>query len=101
VAIIVPGSRKGQPPAKVIQCLVQWPHKHHSAGATLCSVCGGAFVLAETGLLAGRSATMHWSFTTKLGESFPDIQVDESRITVEDGNFITAGGNGPAACFRD
>ena len=92
VAIIVPGSWKGLPPAKVIRCLVQWLLRHHGAGVTLCSVCGGAFVLAETGLLAGRSATTHWSFTAKLAESFPDIHVDESHITVEDGNFITAGG---------
>jgi putative intracellular protease/amidase len=92
VAVIVPGSWKGPPPAEVIQCLVQWLLKHHSAGATLCSVCGGAFVLAETGLLAGRSATTHWSYTAKLAESFPDVHVDESRITVEDGNFITARG---------
>ena len=92
VAVIVPGSWKGQPPPEVVQCLVQWLLKHHSAGTTLCSVCGGAFVLAETGLLAERSATTHWSFTAQLAESFPNIHVDENRITVEDGNFITAGG---------
>src|SRR5258705_12716343 len=63
VAIIVPGSWKRLPPAKVIQCLVQWLLKQHSTVATLCSVCGGVFVLAETGLLAGRSATTHWNFT--------------------------------------
>lgn len=92
VAIIVPGSWFGIPRAELMQCLVTWLLRCHSAGMTLCSVCGGAFVLAETGLLAGRSATTHWSFTAKLAESFPDIRVDESHITVEDGNFITAGG---------
>lgn len=92
VAVIVPGSWQGAPAAEVMQCLVQWLLKRHSVGTTLCSVCGGAFVLAETGLLAGRSATTHWSFTAKLADSFPDIHVDESRITVEDGNLITAGG---------
>src|SRR5215468_3098557 len=76
VALIVPGSWKGLPSAEVIQCLVQWLLEQHDAGATLCSVCGGAFVLAETGLLAGRSATTHWSFTEKLAESFPAIHVD-------------------------
>jgi transcriptional regulator GlxA family with amidase domain len=61
-------------------------------GRLFCSVCGGAFVLARTGLLAGRSATTHWSLTQKLAQDFPDIRVDESRLTIEDGNFITAGG---------
>ena len=76
----------------VTQCLVRWLTERHAAGTTLCSVCGGAFLLAETGLLAGRSATTHWTFIQALAERFPDIHVDECRITVEDGNFITAGG---------
>ncbi len=92
VAVIVPGSWDGQPDPDVTHCLVKWLVERYAAGSTLCSVCGGAFVLAETGLLAGRSATTHWSFIETLAERFPDIQVDESRITVEDGNFITAGG---------
>jgi transcriptional regulator GlxA family with amidase domain len=66
--------------------------ERHAAGTTLCSVCGGAFILAETGLLAGRSVTTHWSLTGELANRFPELQVDESRITIEDGNFITSGG---------
>jgi transcriptional regulator GlxA family with amidase domain len=92
VAVIVPGSWDGEPEPAVTQCLVRWLVERHAAGTTLCSVCGGAFVLAETGLLAGRSATTHWTFIQSLAERFPDICVDECRITVEDGNFITAGG---------
>lgn len=92
VAIIVPGSWQGLPPAEVMECLVSWLLERHSAGTTLCSVCGGAFILAKTGLLAGRAATTHWSFTTKLAEDFPDVHVDGSRLTVEDGNFVTARG---------
>ena len=92
VAVIVPGSWQGPPTQDVIDCLVNWLVERHSAGSTLCSVCGGAFVLAETGLLAGRTATTHWSMTQKLAQSYPDIMVDENKLTVEDGNFITAGG---------
>jgi len=92
VAAIVPGSWGGQPEAAVTRCLVRWLVERHAAGTTLCSVCGGAFVLAETGLLAGRSATTHWTFMQTLAERFPDILVDECRLTVEDGNVITAGG---------
>lgn len=91
-AVIVPGSWRGEPTPDVTRCLVQWLIERHAAGATLCSVCGGAFVLAATGLLTGRSATTHWSFTATLASRFPNINVDEDRLTVEDGNFITAGG---------
>lgn len=92
LAVIVPGSWSGEPEPAVIQCLTRWLLERHAAGTTLCSVCGGAFLLAETGLLAGRAATTHWTFVQDLAQRFPDIQVDECRITVEDGNFITAGG---------
>jgi transcriptional regulator GlxA family with amidase domain len=92
VAVIVPGSWQGQPDAEVRRCLVGWLGERHTAGTTLCSVCGGAFLLAETGLLAGRSATTHWTFMPELAQRFPDIHADESRIVIEDGNFITAGG---------
>jgi transcriptional regulator GlxA family with amidase domain len=91
-AVIVPGSWQGQPAPDITRRMVSWLIERHSAGSTLCSVCGGAFVLAETGLLAGRTATTHWSMTQKLAQDFPDVRIDESRLTVEDGNFITAGG---------
>jgi transcriptional regulator GlxA family with amidase domain len=92
VAVIVPGSWQGPPAPDITRRMVSWLIERHSAGATLCSVCGGAFVLAETGLLAGRTATTHWSMTRKLARDFPDLRIDENRLTVEDGNFITAGG---------
>jgi transcriptional regulator GlxA family with amidase domain len=92
VAVVVPGSFKGEPARDVSQCLIKWLMERHTAGSSLCSVCGGAFVLAGTGLLAGRSATTHWSLTQKLAQDFPDVLVDENRLTIEDGNFITAGG---------
>lgn len=92
LAVIVPGSWQGPPAPELSRCLAQWLIERHTAGSTLCSVCGGAFVLAETGLLSGRTATTHWSMTQKLAQRFPAVRVDESRITVEDGNIITAGG---------
>jgi transcriptional regulator GlxA family with amidase domain len=91
-AVIVPGSWQGQPAPDVIKCLVRWLLGRHAAGSTVCSVCGGAFVLAETGLLAGRSATTHWTFTETLRQRFPEIHVDAQKIIVEDGSVIAAGG---------
>jgi len=91
-AVIVPGSFKGQPAQDVRQCLIRWLMERHTAGSSLCSVCGGAFVLAGTGLLAGRSATTHWSLMQQLADDFPNVRVDENRLVIEDGDFITAGG---------
>src|SRR5690606_27905972 len=45
-----------------------WLRGQHSAGAMLCSICAGAFVLAETGLVDGRRVTTHWAFSRHLAE---------------------------------
>lgn len=69
-----------------------WMTACHAEGTTLCSVCAGAFVLGETGLLEGREATTHWAFADALAERFPDIKVDVDRMVIDDGDIITAGG---------
>ncbi|WP_199489511.1 GlxA family transcriptional regulator [Pseudotabrizicola alkalilacus] len=64
----------------------------HTAGATLCSVCAGAFVLAETGLMDGRRATTHWAFAHQLAQRFPKVQLAEEHMVVDEGDIVTAGG---------
>ncbi|MFJ9443999.1 GlxA family transcriptional regulator [Kitasatospora sp. NPDC101235] len=56
------------------------------------SVCTGAFLLAEAGLLAGRRATTHWAFCEELGRRFPDVEVDPDPIHVRDGHIATSAG---------
>ena len=56
------------------------------------SVCTGAFVLAQTGLLAGKSATTHHGAYVELALKYPDINVRRGARFVEDGNLASAGG---------
>jgi transcriptional regulator GlxA family with amidase domain len=56
------------------------------------SVCSGAFVLAQAGLLDGRRATTHWRACELLARSFPAVQVDPDPIYVRDGNVYTSAG---------
>jgi len=56
------------------------------------SVCAGALILAQTGLLDGRRATTHWRRTTTLRESFPKIHVEDDPIFVHDGKMWTSAG---------
>ncbi|MFD7642106.1 GlxA family transcriptional regulator [Kitasatospora sp. NPDC059795] len=56
------------------------------------SVCTGAFLLAEAGLLAGRRATTHWSMCEALAHRYPDVTVDPDPIHVRDGRVITSAG---------
>jgi transcriptional regulator GlxA family with amidase domain len=58
----------------------------------LASVCTGAFLLAESGLLDGRRATSHWVACNILSTEYPSITVEPDRIFVRDGNISTSGG---------
>ena len=56
------------------------------------SVCTGAFLLAEAGLLAGRRATTHWRACAELARRYPDVRVDPDPIFVRDGHVYTSAG---------
>lgn len=56
------------------------------------SVCSGALLLAEAGLLDGRRATTHWSRAQQLARLYPAVQVEPDRIWVRDGKFWTSAG---------
>lgn len=57
-----------------------------------CSVCTGAFLLADAGLLEGKSATTHWAFSNKLQRRHPSVNVTPDRIFVRDGQVTTSAG---------
>jgi transcriptional regulator GlxA family with amidase domain len=56
------------------------------------SICTGAFLLAQAGLLDGRRATTHWNSTARLADTFPKIKVEPNRIYVKDGPIYTSAG---------
>lgn len=58
----------------------------------ICSVCTGALILAEAGLLAGRRVTTHWGFAETLAARFPEVDVDPDSIYLRDGNVWTSAG---------
>ncbi|MDY0872120.1 GlxA family transcriptional regulator [Dongia rigui] len=72
--------------------LLRFLKSQHSKGSVMTSVCAGAFLLAEAGLLDGRPATTHWSLAEELQMRFPEIAVDGDKLVIEDGDVITAGG---------
>jgi transcriptional regulator GlxA family with amidase domain len=86
--LIVPPSLHNPISHEMAAPFAAWLLERHDDGAVLCSVCAGAFVLAETGLLAGRSATTHWTHAAELTRRFPDIQ--ECVITNSDRHWLTA-----------
>ncbi|SAL03564.1 AraC family transcriptional regulator [Caballeronia calidae] len=67
--------------------------RHSAATARrIASICTGAFVLGEAGLLDGRRATTHWIYARALGARYPKVRVEEDRIYVVDGPVWTSAG---------
>ncbi|MGC7402331.1 GlxA family transcriptional regulator [Pandoraea pneumonica] len=58
----------------------------------MASICSGAVVLAETGLLDGRRATTHWGQAHALQQTYPEVIVEEDRIFINDGEVWTSAG---------
>lgn len=69
-----------------------WLLLQHDRGAIICSVCAGAFILAASGLLDKRPATTHWGLAERFADDFPEVLIDSSKILINDGDVITAGG---------
>lgn len=64
----------------------------HRRGAVVASLCSGAFVLAETGLLDGEAATTHWALASALASRYPEVQVDPSVLFVGNNRVWTSAG---------
>ncbi|AYF75517.1 helix-turn-helix domain-containing protein [Nocardia yunnanensis] len=61
-------------------------------GATVLTVCSGAFLAGAAGLLDGRKCTTHWRYVDLLAEQFPQATVDPDVLFVDEGNLITSAG---------
>jgi transcriptional regulator GlxA family with amidase domain len=64
----------------------------HRRGARIVSLCTGAFVLAEAGLLDGRSAATHWLHAAALARRYPAVHVRPDVLYVDDGDVLTSAG---------
>ena len=72
--------------------LVSWLRAAAKRSRRVCSVCTGAFLLGEAGLLEGRSATTHWAGCSVLADRFPSVTVEPDQIFVRDGDLYTSAG---------
>jgi transcriptional regulator GlxA family with amidase domain len=72
--------------------LVEWLRHVAANGSRIFSVCTGAFVLGEAGLLDGRYCTTHWKRINELRARYPRARVIDDRLYVEDGPIVTSAG---------
>ncbi|WP_328543986.1 GlxA family transcriptional regulator [Streptomyces europaeiscabiei] len=87
--LLVPGGQGTRNPAPEV---IAWLREHGPRAQRLVSVCTGAILLAEAGLLDGRRATTHWAYCDTLARHHPAIEVDPDPIFVRDGHVATSAG---------
>lgn len=92
VALLIPPSIAGFSEGLATKALVSWMRQQHEQGATLGGVCVGSILLAESGLLDGRSATTHWTSAKAFAERYPAIKLKADTPIVDDGDLITTAG---------
>lgn len=89
--LIAPGGCKGDT-YTAPQKLIDWVALRAPTVRRLCSVCTGAFLLAQAGQLDGKKVATHWEWAPRLRDSHPAIDVDADSIFVRDGSLWTSAG---------
>lgn len=88
--LIIPGGKGAREKVRYDEESIAFVRAHASR-AKIASVCTGALVLAEAGILDGKKATTHWSAMARLRE-YPKVQVVEGVRFVRDGSVATSAG---------
>jgi len=83
---------------KVSRGFIPWIKACSSNGTRIVALCTGSFLLAETGLLNGRTATTHWMCASLFRKMYPKVDLQPERLIVDEGNIITSSA---AMSFQD
>jgi transcriptional regulator GlxA family with amidase domain len=87
--VVVAGAMDVEPSSPA---LLAFLNRALAASRRTTSICTGAFVLAEAGILDGRQATTHWHHARELQRRFPATRIDDDRIFIADGSVWTSAG---------
>ena len=74
-----------------MKTIYQWLHESYEKGIIIAGVCTGTFLLAESGLLNGRTATTNWQFAKMFRRKYPEVNLKVEKILTEDANLICTG----------
>lgn len=72
--------------------LVPWIRKQYNQGAHVASICTGVFLLAETGLLDDKSATLHWGYTQIFSHRYPRVRLQSDKMILDQGRLYCSAG---------
>ncbi|MDU5142733.1 MAG: DJ-1/PfpI family protein [Paenibacillus dendritiformis] len=89
--LIVPGG-PGSRTEMYNKTTTQWVKSRMDEVSIMASVCTGALILAEAGLLDGKTVTTHWNSYDRLKKDYPNLTVKRDVKYVDEGNIVTSGG---------
>lgn len=92
--IVIPSIHDIDKTLRYSRPILRWLLEHYDRGAAIASICTGAFLLAETGLLDGKSATTHWGYSDIFRQMYPNVHLKPERIITEENRLFCAGALG-------
>ncbi|MEO5644113.1 MAG: helix-turn-helix domain-containing protein [Bacteroidia bacterium] len=91
--IIIPSlNHNYQKAVKENKSLVDWVAKQYKGGAEIATICTGAFMLAASGLLNGKSCSTHWSASDHFRKMFPEVHLKTDQLITDEHGIYTNGG---------
>jgi transcriptional regulator GlxA family with amidase domain len=90
--IVIPSIAYDESLIKDNAALIEWITDEYKQGSEIASICSGAFLLASTGLLDGKSCSTHWNNTINFRRLFPDITVVPDKLITSENGIHTNGG---------
>ncbi|HXA00895.1 MAG TPA: DJ-1/PfpI family protein, partial [Cytophagaceae bacterium] len=91
--IIIPSlNHNYQKAVKGNKALIDWIAKQYKDGAEIASICTGAFMLASTGLLDGKSCSTHWAAAENFRSMFPKANLQTDKLITDENGIYTNGG---------
>lgn len=90
--IIIPSCVYDKNFIKENEKLIDWVRQRHKKGAEIASICSGAFLLASTGLLDGKSCSTHWNLADNFRRLYPSVDLQPDKLITDENGIYTNGG---------
>lgn len=91
--IVIPSlNHNYQKTVKTNKLLIDWIGEQYKNGAEIAAICTGAFMLASSGLLDGRSCSTHWSAADTFRTMFPNVNLQADKLITDENGIYTNGG---------
>src|SRR5262249_16901968 len=71
---------------------IPWIQEMYAKGSEVASLCIGAFLLAETGLVNGKKCSTHWAFCDLFRKRFPEVEMVDGSVITDEGRLYSSGG---------